>query len=68
VADRFVEWFRGAVERHALGWYDPAHEHRRNRRTEAIRQRAIAERINVERVLAEDYRDGDRALGKRDAD
>lgn len=39
---RFIEWF--------LPWYDPETEDRRNQRTEAIRQRSIAARTNLERI------------------
>lgn len=41
------------VERFLLGWYDPRIERGRNGRTEAIRLRAIRERQNAERVIAE---------------
>lgn len=43
---------RRLVER-ILPWYDPLREAAHNRLTEAVRQRAIAERIRVERVIAE---------------
>lgn len=48
---RFVEWL--------LPWFDPVSEHRRNARTEAIRQRSITTRIRSERVI-EQYRQADR--------
>jgi hypothetical protein len=38
-----------------LPWFDPDAEQKRNERTEAIRQRSIRARINVEK-LAADYR------------
>jgi hypothetical protein len=38
------------VER-MLPWYDPEVEARRNQRSEAIRHRAIAARIDSERVI-----------------
>jgi hypothetical protein len=62
LADRFVEWFRGAVEAR-LPWYDVEAERARNARTEAIRQRSIAERIRVERSgILDDYQRGDQAM------
>ena len=48
VRDRFH-----AVVESWLPWYDPRIERGRNGRTEAIRRRAIKERINAERVIAE---------------
>ena len=50
------------IERYLLGWYDPRIEHGRNRRTERIRQDAIRERQNAERVMAE-YRATDARIG-----
>ena len=50
------------VERYLLGWYDPRIEHGRNQRTERIRQRAIRERQNAERVMA-DYHATDARIG-----
>jgi hypothetical protein len=41
-----------------LPWYDQRLERARNGRTEAIRLRAIKERQNVERILA-DYKETD---------
>ena len=60
------------VERYLLGWYDPRVEAGRNRRTERIRQSAIKERQNAERVMAKrqntervmaDYRATDARIG-----
>jgi len=51
------------IARHLLGWWDEALERGRNGRTEAVRLRAIAERINVERVIAE-YEDADARIGR----
>lgn len=42
-------WHR-LIER-ALPWYDPAREEDRNAATEALRQRSIRARIEVERVV-----------------
>lgn len=46
--------WRAFVER-MIPWYDPEQEDAHNRETEAVRQRAIAQRIRVERVI-DDYR------------
>ena len=43
-----------------LPWYDPHLEQSRNGYTRAVRLRAIKERINAERVLA-DYRAADQS-------
>jgi hypothetical protein len=41
-----------------LPWYDPAAETIRNVKTEAVRQRAIRQRVHVERVI-DQYREAD---------
>lgn len=57
--DRVQLW----VARHLLPYWDERIERGRNGRTEAIRLRAIAERKNVERVMAQ-YRASNDRLGR----
>ena len=57
MGNRLREWIDSM-----LPWYDPALERRRDRHTEAIRRRSIANRIRAERaerVIAE-YRVADK--------
>lgn len=51
--------FRFAIER-LLPWFDPAEKARRDARTEAIRRRSIAARIQTERVREAYRRAADR--------
>jgi hypothetical protein len=57
--DRIQLW----VARHWLSYWDERLERGRNGRTEAIRLRAIRERVNVERVIAE-YEATDARIGR----
>jgi hypothetical protein len=51
------------IARHFLAYWDERLERGRNGRTEAIRLRAIRERKNVERVIAE-YEATDSRIGR----
>jgi hypothetical protein len=53
---------RRLIER-MLPWYDPTLEQLRDRRTEAVRRRAIAQRIRVERVISQYHEADERARG-----
>lgn len=54
MGNRLREWVDSM-----LPWYEPVAEARRDRRTEAIRQRSIASRLRVERVI-DAYRAADK--------